>query len=328
MKNSQRGSILKFVQLVKLMVWNLWFCAFTLGSHQAYAVSLEQSDSAVIKVTLLGTGTPAVRAHRSGPSTMVRAGDETLLFDVGRGTALRLQQAGVSFDQVDEVFLTHLHSDHLVGLPDLWLSGWVLGRRDQALNIRGPRGTKSMMAHLAQAFSYDIDIRSKGSTKLALDGIETVVTEIKEGVVYQKNGLTVTAFAVDHSPVKPAFGFRVDYRGRSLAISGDTRYSENLIKHAKGVDVLIHEVAYANAVERQNPFLRYVVSTHTTPQEAAQIFSATRPRLAVYTHVITWDVSSDAQLVPETMKTYPGEVIVGEDLMGIEIGDEIRVLPR
>jgi ribonuclease Z len=296
------------------------------GGHQAYAEKLEQSDGKTIIVTLLGTGTPAVRVHRSGPSTMVQAGGETLLFDVGRGTVLRLQQAGVRFDQVDDVFLTHLHSDHLVGLPDLWLSGWVLGRRDLPLKIWGPHGTESLLEHLALAFSYDIDIRSNGSAKLPPGGVETVVTEINEGVVYQKSGVTVTAFDVDHEPVKPAFGSRVDYGGHSVVISGDTLFSQNLIKHAKGVDVLIHEVAYANEVERNKPFLKYVVSTHTTPQEAAQIFSATKPRLAVYTHVITWDVSSDSQLVPETKKTYAGEVVTGEDLMVIEISDEIRVL--
>lgn len=317
---------MKFYQSMKATILHLWLVMLVLGCAQSYAVDLDQNESKTIKVTLLGTGTPAVRAHRSGPSTMVQAGGETLLFDVGRGAVLRLQQAGVRFDEVDEVFLTHLHSDHLVGLPDLWLSGWVLGRRNQSLKIRGPYGTKLLLEHLALAFSYDIDIRSNGSAKLPVGGVETIVTEISEGVVYQKNGVSVTAFGVDHDPVKPAFGFRVDYGGRSVVISGDTLYSRNLIKHAQGVDVLIHEVAYANEMERKNPFYEYIVSTHTTPQEAAKIFSETKPRLAVYTHVITWDVSSDAELVPETKKTYSGEVVVGEDLMVIEIGEEIHVL--
>jgi ribonuclease Z len=311
---------------IKTVFWPVCIWVLISIGHQASADRALQADRKLMRVTLLGTGTPAIRPHRLGPSTLIQAGGETLLFDAGRGTMLRLKQAGVSYDQVDEVFLTHLHSDHLVGLPDLWLTGWVLGRRDSPLKIWGPRGTQSLLNHLAQAFSYDVDIRSTKSTKLSQVGIGTIVTEIEAGMVYQKSGVTVTAFDVDHSPIEPAFGFRVEYAGRSLVISGDTRYSNNLIKHSKGVDVLIHEVAYANALEKKNPFLKFVESYHTTPLEAGKIFAAVMPKLAVYSHVITFDIASDQQLIPQTRKSYSGDVVVGEDLMVIEIGDEIRVL--
>ena len=192
-----------------------------------------------IKVTLLGTGTPRPMIERFGASILVQAGKENLLFDAGRGCTIRLWQLGVPLKDVNRLFLTHLHSDHTVGIPDLWLTGWIFDRAEP-LEVWGPKGTGQMMAGLRQAYAYDVKVRSNfGNSRV---GAEIRAHDIHEGVVYEANGVKVTAFLVDHGNVKPAFGYRVDYGGHSVVLSGDTRPSENLVKHAQGVDVLVHEV--------------------------------------------------------------------------------------
>lgn len=180
-----------------------------------------------IKVTLLGTGCPPPVMNRFGPSVLVEAGDQKLIFDTGRGALQRMTQIKVSPKNISGVFLTHLHSDHFVGFPDLWLTGWVNGRRDTPLKVWGPKGTEKMMSHLEQAFDYDIKIRLYDD-RVPLEGVTIEAKDIIEGIVYEKNGVKVTAFEVDHAPIKPAFGFRVDYMGRSVVLSGDTRIQKIL----------------------------------------------------------------------------------------------------
>jgi ribonuclease Z len=152
-----------------------------------------------ITVTLLGTGNPPPVMHRFGPSTLVEAGAQTFLFDAGRGALQRLYQLQVGWRDVQGVFLTHLHSDHVVGFPDLWLTGWLVGRRDAPLLVWGPRGTQKTMAHLEQAFEYDIRIRLYDD-RAAPDGVVILAEDITAGVVYEQGGVTITAFEVDHTP--------------------------------------------------------------------------------------------------------------------------------
>jgi ribonuclease Z len=279
-----------------------------------------------LKVTLLGTGTPRPVIERFGPSILVEAGKEKLLFDCGRGATQRLFQLKVSFAEVTALFLTHLHSDHIVGIPDFYLTGWVFGRKTP-LRVWGPVGTAEMMSHLEQAYQFDIHVRRDVDEKLPAEGVVIVAKEIEQGVVYQSGDLKVTAFIVDHAPIKPAFGYRVDYAGHSVVLSGDTRYSENLIHFAQGADVLIHEVidpeAYRasdsiyNAEQRQR-----VIDHHTTTEQAGTVFSQAKPKLAVYSHIVPFNAQN---LVAQTRKTYSGPLEVGEDLMSIEIGDKIEV---
>ena len=194
-----------------------------------------------LKVTLLGTGTPRPVMERFGPSILVEAGKEKLLFDCGRGATQRLYQLKVPFADLTALFLTHLHSDHIVGIPDFYLTGWIFGR-NTPLRVWGPTGTAEMMSHLEQAYQFDIHVRRDVDERLPAQGVVVVAKDIEQGVIYQNGDFKVTAFTVDHAPIKPAFGYRVDYAGHSVVLSGDTRYSENLIHFAQGADVLIHEV--------------------------------------------------------------------------------------
>lgn len=284
-----------------------------------------------LKVTLLGTGYPHPGIDRFGPSILVEAGKEKLLFDCGRGTTQRIEQLKVPFAEVDALFLTHLHSDHVVGIPDLWLTGWVQGRK-VPLRVWGPAGTKRMMSHLEQAYQFDIHIRRDVDEKLPARGIAVLEKDIEQGVVYENEGIKVTAFLVDHGPVKPAFGYRVDFAGHSVVLSGDTRYSENLIRFSQGADVLIHEVIDPDAFRLKNPSfsaerVQSVIAHHTTPEQAGTVFARVKPKLAVYSHVVPGDA---ANLIPLTRKTYAGPLEVGEDLMSIEIGEGVEVhrVPR
>ncbi|HCX29091.1 MAG TPA: MBL fold metallo-hydrolase [Blastocatellia bacterium] len=287
------------------------------------------------KVTLLGTGTPIPMVERFGPSILVEAGSEKLLFDCGRGAAIRLWQLHIPMRDVTAVFFTHLHSDHIVGFPDLWLTGWLpppFGHRTEPMHVYGPRGTKQMILHLEKAYRADIRIRI-ADEKLPLAGAAILTKEITEGVVYEKNGVKVTAFNVDHGEfIKPAFGYRIDYNGRSVVLSGDTRFSENLIKFSNGADVLFHEVAAAKPENlRTSEAARRIIGHHTTPEDAGRVFNRVKPKLAVYTHIalLSTDPAISAptveDLVSLTRKTYSGAFEVGEDLMSIEVGDKITV---
>lgn len=282
-----------------------------------------------LTVILLGTGNPIPRLDRFGPSTLVDAGADTLLFDCGRGVAQRLRQLQRPL-RVTAVFLTHLHSDHIVGIPDLWLTGWLFPPSTEPFRLWGPTGTKEMMANLEQA--YQADIRSRIETeKLPPQGVAVLAEDITEGVVYEKNGVKVTAFDVDHELIKPALGYRIDYGGRSVVISGDTRFSENLIRFATGTDVVVHEVAAAKEeLLSKSERVRHIMGFHTKPAEAGRVFARVKPKLAVYTHLglLGMDPISAPtieELIALTRKTYAGPLEVGEDLLTIKVGDTVEV---
>ncbi len=284
------------------------------------------SDS--LKVVLLGTGAgPLVNLRQYEASTLVEAGGQRFLFDCGRGATLRLVEAGVPIGSISRIFLTHLHSDHVVQLPDLLLTGWAGGRRAVPLAVWGPVGTRAMMDHLQQAFAFDIQMRRDIDEHLPAAGIRVVSHEVRtDSIVFAEGGVTVTAFLVDHGPVRPAFGYRVDYRGRSVVLSGDTRVSENLVRHAQGTDVLVHEVIDPQAL-RDRPdhpsaaIVDAIIAHHTTPQQAGEVFRRVAPRLAVYSHA-----PNTERILAQTRTSYAGPLQAAEDLLTILIGARIEVV--
>lgn len=290
-----------------------------------------QPDSLV--VTLLGTGSPQPRLDRLGPSTLVEAGGQRLVFDAGRGTTLRLAQLGIRAGAVTAVFLTHFHSDHTSGLPDLWLTGWLppFGARAAPLRLWGPVGAGELARGLELAYAGDVRLRTAEEV-LPRAGIAIAATEFSgDTVVYDEGGVRVSAFSVDHGEqLKPAVGYRVSYAGRTVVISGDTRYSENVLRQARGADLLLHEVSAAPAALRAVPGVAKVLSLHTQPGEAGRLFAAARPRLAVFTHYALpappgRPGATPADVLAEARRVYDGRMELGEDLLRIVVGDSIVV---
>jgi ribonuclease Z len=289
-----------------------------------------------IVVTLLGTGAPEPSPTRFGPATLVQAGGLSLLFDAGRGVTVRLYQLGMSSGKgIDAVFLTHYHSDHVAGLPDLWMTGYMFGpfgSRAKPMRLWGPSdgttvpsGAAKIAKGLTEAFSDDMRIRQTD------EGISNAATQIEthdfheDRVVFDEAGVKVTAFAVNHGKlIKPSVGYRVDYRSRSVTISGDTQFDENLIEHAAGTDLLIHEVFAISAQLATLPQLKPVADHHTSPEQAGAVFSRVKPKLAVYSHFVLIGTTAE-EIVQRTRNTYQGPLEAGEDLMRFTIGNGVTV---
>ena len=300
--------------------------AVVLGLFVADVVSAQS-----IRVTLLGTGTPEASPDRFGPATLVEAGEEKLIFDVGRGATIRLAQAEVPLSDIT-VFLTHLHSDHTNGLSDLWTAGYMAPTfRDTPLEIYGPPGIVDLTGGLQVAYKPDIDIRTAEYAGRGIEffpsGTAFEATEIsREGIVFERGGVTVSAIAVEHG-AGTAFGYRVDYGGRSVVISGDTRLSQNLMNKARGVDLIIHEVmAVADELMNgpQSTFWQSILTVHTTPEEAGSLFHDVEPKMAVFSHIGLVGVSEEG-LETATRETYSGPLMVGRDLMVFLVDDKVSI---
>jgi ribonuclease Z len=217
----------------------------------------------------------------------------------------------------------------VVGFPDLWLTGWIgrpWGKRRVPLEVWGPVGTAQMMEHLPQAFHVDIRVRSKSYSP---EGVKLTAHEIREGVVFDRDGVRVRAFAVDHGGEElPAFGFRIEYRDRVAVLSGDTTFNENLIRQADGADLLVHEVtAAAGNTAESAAQLKRIGANHTTPEQAGEVFARARPRLAVYNHLLLFGSSTAEDLIPATRQKYSGPLMVGVDLLQVDIGAEVKAHP-
>ncbi len=278
-----------------------------------------------IKVTLLGTGSPRPSVERSGPAVLVEVSGKKLLFDAGRGVVQRLHQLDVRLSEIQYIYLTHLHSDHISAVDDVWLTGWIY-QRPQALNVYGPKGTTSFIDHLIEAYSFDVHLRNEYAGLDVHSGL-IQATDIKPGVIYSENEIKVTAFLVNHKPVDPAYGFRIDFGERSVVISGDTTFSQSLVDHAKDVDLLIHEIiAVKPKILERNPRLQKIERYHTDPDQLAQVLNAVNPRVAVTTHIIFVGVT-EQQVLDQIQSQYDGELHMGRDLMSIEVGSSVKVIP-
>ncbi len=271
------------------------------------------------QVILLGTGTPNADPDRSGPAVAVVENETPYLVDCGPGIVRRAAAAkrkgvtGLDAPNLERVFITHLHSDHTLGLPDLIFTPWVLGR-DTPLEIYGPPGTSEMAEHLVAAYRQDIRIRIDGLEPANPNGYQVNVHEIEPGIVYRDDNVIVKAFPVRHGSWKHAFGYRFETADRTIVISGDTAPCQSLIDHAEGCDILIHEVYSAKAFKERPPeWQRYHAAFHTSTKELAEIATQVRPGLLVLTHQLFWG-TTEGDLLAEIRESYDGPVVSGRDL--------------
>lgn len=293
-----------------VFAFSVCFFRVQIGSAQAVPES-----TAVI---LLGTGTPRPDPKAQGPATAITVGKTVFLFDAGSGVERQLNAANLPINGVTAVFFTHLHSDHTLGYPDLILTSWVMGRRTP-LQAFGPSGLAAMTMNLYAAYEEDIKNRTEGLEREAPGGHLVDVHEIRPGIVYSAGGVRVTAFAVPHGNWKESFGFRIDTPDRSIVISGDTRPSEELVKQAAGVDVLIHEVYPSERVKPENRpggehWPQYMKEFHTSDKELGEIASRAKPRLLILHHVVRMGGTDEEMLQAIRKAGYTGRVVVGKDL--------------
>jgi ribonuclease BN (tRNA processing enzyme) len=283
------------------------------------------------KVVLLGTGSPPADPDRSGPSTAIVVNDTPYLVDFGAGVVRRAKAAvaerGIAAlepKNLRVVFVTHLHSDHTVGYPDLILTPWVLGRR-VPLEVYGPAGIKAMTEHILEAYRADFETRSKHYTENLFsvgtfpEGHKVNPHEIKSGIVYKDDNVTVTAFATKHA--MESYGYRFETPDRSIVISGDTNPSQATIDACNGCDVLIHEVLTHDWLSRRPDFHNYAAKYHTTTTQLAQLANQAKPKLLILYHAsIAWRPVVDRErsrpevLLQEMITRYSGHVVVGRDL--------------
>lgn len=277
-------------------------------------------DSLAARVVMLGTGTPIADPQRSGPSLAIVVGGSSYLVDAGPGVVRRAVAAArrdsipaLRVANLKIVFLTHLHSDHTLGLPDLMLSPAVL-HRQRPLVIYGPPGTRAMVNHLLAAYREDIVIRTHGLEHGDTAAYRMIVHEVGPGVVYRDSLVGVTAFAVSHGSWPHALGYRFDAAGRSIVVSGDTRPTTAIVTACKGCDVLVHEVYSRQGFDRLSAGDRsYHSSFHTSAIELGELATRARPKLLVLTHILFFGESPD-EILGEVRSRFEGRVVMGEDL--------------
>lgn len=294
---------------------------------------------AAIDITLLGTGSPLPSGNRCGGGQLVVSGDDAVLIDCGWGVARKLITAGYPLANINHAFFTHMHSDHITDLPDLLMMRWTLGGATQPLTIYGPEGTCKMAESFHAGLEPDIGYRfAHHGEKLSRDGITIDVHEVpateEPRNVADVGGIRVESFEVDHRPVVPALGFRVQAHGKTVVFSGDTRRCQALVDASRGADVLISEAVHLGMMqdrinlarsrdnERIAGILEDACDYHAPTMDVAEMArDAGVPRLVI-THLIPpiADEGPDVARFIEGMRdVYTGEIEVGRDMQRISV---------
>jgi ribonuclease Z len=275
------------------------------------AVSLAGAQDT--RVVLLGTGTPNPEPDRMGPAVAVVSGDRIYLVDCGPGVVRRAAQAGLSMDRLTRLFVTHLHSDHTAGYPDLILTPPNAGRT-VSLEAWGPPGLQAMTTHLLKAYSVDFRVRLHSTQPHEAPGYEVHAHDVKPGEVYRDDVMRVIAIAVPHGDFPGAYGYRFEAKDKTIVISGDTTFSPALIAAAKGCDILVHEVYSQKGWQARTPeWQRYHAAFHTSGPDVGRVAAAVKPRKLVLYHLLPMGEGPE-QVLAEVRSTYPGDVIYGKDL--------------
>ena len=278
------------------------------------------------QVVLLGTGNPGPSPERSGPATAIVVDGEAYLVDMGPGVVRRAaaaQRKGIEAldpTRIKRVFVTHLHSDHTVGYPDLIFTPWVIGRKEP-LDVYGPVGIKAMTRHVLSAWSEDIRIRNEGMERNlpehGKDGYRVTAHEIAPGVIYRDSRVAVTAFAVKHGDWgRNAFGYRFQTPDRLIVISGDTSPTETIVEQCNGCDILVHEVYTEAGYQKSGPAWQAMRREHhTSSRQLADLAARARPKLLILYHQsYQFNLSTEEDLMREMRAAYSGRFVSGRDL--------------
>ena len=277
------------------------------------AVLLSIAAGQDTRVILLGTGTPNPEPEHSGPAAAVVSGPNVYIVDCGPGVVRRAAAAGIKMEQLTRAFVTHLHSDHTAGLPDLIFTPAVTGRR-QPFEIYGPPGLSAMTRHIMQAWREDMEIRLHGLEPSVKEAYIVHAHDVRPGEIYRDSVVRVTAFAVAHGAWKHAYGYRFDAGGKSIVISGDTTFSESLIAAAQGCDILVHEFYSQKGWQARTPdWQRYHAAYHTSAVDLGKLAARVRPKKLVLYHELPMGQPPE-EVLDEIRQHFSGEVIYGKDL--------------
>ena len=275
--------------------------------------------SEVTQLVLLGTGTPNAEQGRYGSSVAVVVNGTPYVVDAGAGVvhraleAFRMGVEGLAPKGLATLFLTHLHTDHTVGLPDLIYTPWVL-EREAPLRIMGPTGTELMAHHLSEAYRRDVSIRLEGLEPANPTGHGVDAHDVVPGVVFEDANVKVTAFEVAHGSWPQAFGYRFETPDRTIVISGDTAPTEAIADYCRGCDILVHEVySQAGWEERDSVWQRYHAASHTSGPALGGIAHRADPKLLVLTHQLLWGATPQ-ELLAEVRSGFAGQIVYGKDL--------------
>ncbi|WP_245662849.1 MBL fold metallo-hydrolase [Endozoicomonas arenosclerae] len=270
---------------------------------------------------MLGTGTPVPNADRAGSSVAIIYNNQAYVFDAGpgmvRNALVAAQTKGIEAlypTHIQHLFLTHLHSDHVMDVSELASTYWW--RRDKRLNIYGPTGTQTLVNGYYKMLSEDIHLRINSTQPVKDPSMYQVnVSEYKKGGWSFKDGpVSVEAFLVQHGDIEPAFGYKIMTPDKCIVISGDTRYDEKIATIAKGADILIHEVISEEGLSRLSPeWQKYHSNSHTRSGDLAKLAAKAKPDLLILTHVLHYSAPITSVL-KEVQAGYKGKVVLANDL--------------
>jgi ribonuclease BN (tRNA processing enzyme) len=310
----------RFLQI--MFVWIVGATPFGVRSQQSEA---PPASSKNVEIVFLGTGTPAPNADRQGPSLAIVANGKAYLVDAGSGV---VRQANSAFQrgipalrptELDIAFLTHLHSDHTLGLPDLIFTPWI-GERTKPLRLYGPEGTKEMASHILEAFKEDIQVRTTGLEGGNTTGYKVDAHDIQPGIIYQDGNVSVKGFLVKHGSWKEALGYRFDAAGKSIVLSGDTSPAESVVEACTGCDALIHEVYSGKGQNPNKPsvsveeWMKYENEFHTSASKLGEIAAKAKAKTLILTHWTLLGNAKEEDMVREIRQKYSGPIIVARDL--------------
>ena len=275
-----------------------------------------------MELTLLGTGCPKVDYKRFGPSNLVSTNKTKILIDCGSGVTQRLDQTKVSSADIDALFLTHLHSDHVVDIYQLIISSWH-SYRIKPWVVYGPKGTKKFIKKIMDAWKEERLLRIKYEARSSIKAFNIIIKEFKNSGKVKINDLNIQYFEVDHKPVKFAYGFNFFHKNKKLTISGDTRPCENIMKYAQKADVLLHEVFIDGELKDTNKMrskktLHNVRSYHTPSTLLGKIAKLTNCKKLVLTHLVPTKFNEN-KLKKTIRNDFGKDPIIGRDLLKIKI---------
>lgn len=293
------------------------------------ARATDYSTSEITKVVMLGSGTPVPHPERSGPAVAVVVNGTPYLFDAGVNVVRQAQRQtptyggsipGLAAERLNRVFLTHLHSDHTLGLPDLLLTPWTFDR-DGPLQVYGPEGTRELMDGIHAAWRADIDLRLYGAQPVNNLGWRSSVTELSgSGPVYADENVEIGAIAVRHGSWPVALAYRIKTPDRVIVLSGDNADPDLLLEATRGADLLIHEIYGKEGFGGTNPLVQadiekwsaYMASFHTRTDKLAAMVEQAKPKLLVLYHEIFWSADPESN-ADEIRALYGGRVISSKD---------------